>query len=266
MNTTWKRSQWVLIAFVSVSIATIFISASVLQSRMHHPNTPPGAHRNLTPSVGTLVIEDGWDVRIFLGNESHRRNASPMSSTDPIRQGDFVEELTDCSVELYNPIGVADGLLEQYIEQRGDTLFLRKPNQRFPGLLRLNLPALTALDINSQEDLRMFLLPDQKAALNNLRITLSGTSDAQIRGYPIKTLSVRASDEAYFSYTNDGRNDSIASRVMQVMVDAQDRSFIEINGFLLVPDEMDIALKEEAVFINSPTRTYTAWGSLANEQ
>ena len=265
MKKTWKRSQWVLIAFVSVSVATIFISASVLQSRIHHPDTLPSAHRNLNPSVRALVIEDGWNVRIFLGDESHRRNVSPMSPTDPIRQGDFLQELTDCSVELYNPTGVADGLLEQFIEQRGDTLFLRKPNQRFPGLLRLNLPALTALDINSQEDLRMFLLPDQKATLSNLRITLSGMVDVRVRGYPVKTLSVRASDEAYLSYTNDGGNDSIASRVMRVMVDAQDRSFIEIKGFRLVPDEMDIALNEEAVFIDYPIRTYTARGSLANE-
>ena len=263
MRPNWKRSQWTLAIFLTVGITAFFISASALKARMEHP-APTSKYRNLTPSVRTLVVETGWNnLKIVLGNESQRHDLSPNNSNS-IRPEGFLRGITDCSVELFNPVGVAEGLLKQVAEQRGDTLFIRKPDQHFPGLLRLNLPALSELNIISREDIRLFTFSDDQAAtLDHLQFKLSGMAEVRVDGALVKTLSVTASDEAHLLYRSNLNDFNIA---LQVTVEGQDRSLVQVSGFFLDPNKIDLSLHDEAVFINSPIRTYTAWGSLANEQ
>ena len=261
MRPKWKRSQWTLAIFLTIGITAFFISAEMLKARMEHP-APTTKYRNLTPSVRTLVVETGWNnLKIILGNESQRHDLSP---NDSIRPKEFLRGITDCSVELFNPVGVAEGLLKQVAEQRGDMLFIRKPDQRFPGLLRLNLPALSELHIISREDIRLFtFFDDQASTLDHLQFKLSGMAEVRVDGASVKTLSVTASDEAHLLYRGNTNDPNIT---LQVTVRGQDRSLVQVSGFFLDPNKIDLSLNDEAVFINEPVRTYTTWGSLANEQ
>ena len=256
-----KRSQWAVVAALTFLVAAPLISAAVLHHRIEHPDSGSLGLYNLKQPVRTVVVARDWELNMFIGSESRRRNNAP---NQPIREGDFLDTMTDRSVEIYNPTGTA-GLFEQYVAQRGDTLFFRAPNLPYPLQARLNLAACDSLTIISQGQVKVATLPETSAPLPvaHVDLRLSGRAFLRWHGTEVQTMTVEASD--YTGFDCVVRSDNALSTAQHLTVTATNRSQVKVRGSNLAPNQVDFTLLDEAAFVLVDHYTATRHGTLAHQ-
>lgn len=255
------RSQWAVIIALTLLVITPFVSAALLHHRIEHPESGSHGLHNLNQPVRTLVVAPDWEINLFLGSESKQRNGAP---NQPFREGAFLNEITDRSVEIYCPTGT-EGLFERNVEQRGDTLFFREPDTFYPLQARLNLPPRDSLTIISRGEVKVFTFPEADAPLPvaHVQVCLSGTAFLRWYGIEVREMTVEASDYARLNYiVRPGGEPSWAEALS---VTAADRSWVKVHGFYPKPNQVHFTLTDEAAFVYDNKYTATRLGTLAHE-
>ena len=256
-----KRSQWAVIIALTLLIVATFGSATVLHYRIEHPDSGSHGLHNLDQPVRTVVVTSDWEVSMFVGHESKLQNNIP---NQPTREGDFLNAITNRSVEIFEPTGT-EGLFARNVVQRGDTLFFQEPDTFYPLQARLNLPASDSLTIINQGVTKVFTFPEDSAALPiaQAHLQLSGTAFLRWYGTEVRALTVETSDHAEAEYTlRPSGEPSIAE---ELTVTAADRSRVRIHGFNPEPRQVNIALMDEAAFIYANQYTATRFDTLAHD-
>lgn len=256
------RSQWAVIIALTLIVIVTFVSAALLHHRLEHLDSGSLGLRNLSQPVRTVVITSDWEVDIIISRESQRY---PIWSSQSDRGRDFLDTITNRSVEIYCPTGT-DGLFERYIAQRGDTLFFQEPDTFCPLRVRLNLPPSDSLTIISegQVDIHNFSETFDELPVAEARIHLSGTASLDWHGTEVPTMAIEASDHARFNYFV--RPDGEANLAQKFIVTAADRSTVRVSGLMLEPDQVDITLADEAALVYDNHYTATSRGTIAHDQ
>ncbi|MGB3849229.1 MAG: hypothetical protein WA958_04630 [Tunicatimonas sp.] len=254
------RSQWAVVIALSVLVIFTFVGAAVLHHRIEHPTSGSLDLHNLNQPVRTVVVASDWDVTMVVGHESQQYQIGRNQS---VREGIFFDTLTSRSVELYCPTGT-DGLFERYVTQRGDTLFFQKPDSFFPLQVRLNLPPSSSLTIinQGQVDVRVFSAALNEIPVGEVDVRLSGTASLLWYGTRVPTMTVSASDYARLNYYV---NSNWEEQTQKLVVNATDRSTVEVKGALLKPDQVDVTLADEAALIYRDHYTATRLGTVAHD-
>ena len=255
------RSQWAVVTALTLIVAATFVSATVLHHRIEHPTSGSLGLHNLNQPVRTVVIASDWDVNMFIGRESQRHGVAP---NQPIREGGFLDTITNRSVEIYCPTGT-DGLFERYVAQRGDTLFFQELDTFCPLRVRLNLPPSDSLTIISQGRVNVnnFSEALDELPVAEARVHLSGTAFLGWHGTEVRTMTVAASDHARLNYIPHSGGD--ANLAQELIVTAADRSIVRVSGLSLGPGQVDITLADEAALVYDDHYTSTSVGTIAHD-
>ncbi len=251
------RSQWTVVIALSILVIFTFVSAAVLHHRIEHPTSGSLGLHNLDQPIRTVVVASDWDVTMVVGHESQRYQVGRD------RREVFLDTLTSRSVEIYCPTGTG-GLFERYVAQRGDTLFLKKLDTFCPLRVRLNLPPGNSLTIINQGQVMVHTFseaPDE-LPVAEAHVRLSGTASLLWYGAEVPTMTVAASDYAKLDYLMDSNGENLTQKLV---VNAADRSTVEVKGVLLKPDQVDITLADEAALIYRDQYTATRLGTVAHD-
>ena len=254
-----NRNQWITLGVLSLIVLSTFISAALLHHRIEYSKSGSLGLHNLHQPVRTLVIDEHWEINLFVGDDSKHRNAYRT----PFREGDFLDTLTNRSVEIFRPTGTA-GLFEQYVYQRGDTLFFKQPNTATPLQARLNLSTSENLMIINRGELKAFTFPTKASPLpvQHLNLRLSGASFTAWIGAEPQTLCVNATNHAALNFVVRHANEPTLAR--RFTVRATDRSIIRVRGLDVSPEQVSTSLSGEAALVVNDEYTAVASDRLAH--